>query len=71
MSRAPNKIKTTKVHPSLSAPSISYLEELVGLGYGNSPTEVAAFLIRDGIDQRLQVGLIGPGLRRRVAEGDS
>ena len=65
MARKANPTKSVKVQPSLHPEMVERLKELVGLGYGNTPTDVAKFLILRGIDDLLQTGLIGPGLKRR------
>ena len=66
MSRKRNKVKTQKVQPSVSREMVSHLTEMVDLGYGNTPTEVAGYLIKRGVDDVLRVGLVGPGLRSSV-----
>lgn len=66
MPRKENTVATVKVQPSVSKQTMGQLNELVRLGYGNTPTEVARFLIQKGLDEYLLAGLIGPGLKRRV-----
>lgn len=68
MARNSNPDKSVKVQPSLHPATVGHLQELVALGYGNTTTEVAKFLIKQGIDEYLKTGLIGPGLKRRKGE---
>ena len=63
MARKPNANKSRKVQPVLSAQFRRYLDQLVDLGYGKTPTEAAQYLIDRGIDDLIRSKTIGPGFR--------
>lgn len=51
MARGKKRNATTKIQPNITVQQMNYLEQLVRKGnYGNTPTEVALHLIRNGID---------------------
>lgn len=51
MPRGKKRNKTIKIQPNITVQQMDYLEQLVKKGnYGNTPTEVALHLIRNGID---------------------
>jgi hypothetical protein len=59
MARGKNRNDTLKVHPTISAQTLSYLNQLVAIGnYGNTPTNAAGYLIQRGIDDMLRVKLL-------------
>jgi hypothetical protein len=64
VARKDNPNKSRKVQPVLSAQFRRYLDDLVDLGYANTPTEVARYLIDRGIDDLIRAKTIGPGSRR-------
>lgn len=64
MARKPNANKSKKVQPVLSAQFRLYLDQLVDLGYGKTPTDAARYLIDRGIDDLLRTRTIGPDFRR-------
>lgn len=61
MARKSNANKSRKVQPVLSAQFRRYLDQLVSLGYGKTPTEAARYLIDRGIDDLIRTKTIGPG----------
>jgi hypothetical protein len=63
MARKPNPNQSSKVQPVLSAQFRRYLDQLVILGYGKTPTEAARYLIDRGIDELLRTKTIGPGFK--------
>jgi len=63
VARKPNQNKSRKVQPVLSAQFRRYLDQLVILGYGKTPTEAARYLIDRGIDDLIRAKTIGPNLR--------
>jgi hypothetical protein len=67
MSRKPNANVSKKVQPVLSAQFRDYLDQLVDLGYGKTPTEAARYLIDRGIDDLIRAKTIGPGTLRTAA----
>lgn len=69
MARKTNPQESIKVQPVIAAQMHDHLVELVALGYGNTPTEVARHLIVTGVDPFLKAGLIGPGVKRRIVKG--
>ena len=54
--RNPNESK--KVHPVLSEQFRGYLDQLVDIGYGKTPTDAARYLIERGIDDLIRAGTI-------------
>jgi hypothetical protein len=60
MPRKPNPNASRKVQPTLSAQFRRYLDQMVELGYGKTPTEAAQYLIDRGIDDLVRTGTIGP-----------
>jgi hypothetical protein len=64
VARKPNANKSRKVQPVLSAQFRRYLDDLRDLGYANTPTEVARYLIDRGIDDLIRAKTIGPGSKR-------
>ena len=65
MARAKNRNDTLKVHPTVSVQTLGYLDQLVSLGnYGNTPTNVAAYLIQRSIDDMLRVKLLDKNQKR-------
>jgi hypothetical protein len=64
VARKPNANKSRKVQPVLSAQFRRYLDQLVGLGYGKTPTDAARYLIDRGIDDLIRAKTIGPGSKR-------
>jgi hypothetical protein len=63
VSRKPNQNVSKKVQPVVSAQFRRYLDQLVNLGYGKTPTEAARYLIERGIDDLIRAGTIGPRYR--------
>jgi hypothetical protein len=65
MARGKNRNETLKVHPTISAQTLGYLDQLVELGnYGNTPTAAAMYLIQRGIDDMLRAKLIEKKTKR-------
>ena len=59
MAREKSKNETTKVQATISQQMATYLDQLVDAGtYGNSPSEVARYLIQRGLDDLLRNGVI-------------
>ncbi|MFI4959870.1 MAG: hypothetical protein ACHP82_00255 [Hyphomicrobiales bacterium] len=48
------------MQPTLSVQFRHYLDQLVELGYGKTPTEAAQYLIDRGIDDLVRTRTIGP-----------
>jgi hypothetical protein len=65
VARKRNANESKKVQPVLSAQFRRYLDQLVDLGYGKTPTDAARYLIDRGIDELLRTKIIGPQFRRR------
>jgi len=51
------------VQPVLSAQFRRYLDQLVTLGYGKTPTDAARYLIDRSIDDLIRAKTIGPGFK--------
>lgn len=64
VSRKTNPNASKKVQPTLSAQFRHYLDQMVELGYGKTPTEAAQYLIERGIDDLVRTGTIGPHFKR-------
>jgi hypothetical protein len=64
VARKPNANKSLKVQPVLSAQFRRDLDDLRDLGYANTSTEVARYLIDRGIDDLIRAKTIGPGSKR-------
>jgi hypothetical protein len=65
MARGKNRNDTLKVHPTISAQTLGYLDQLVTIGnYGNTPTSAAGYLIQRGIDDMLRAKLLNKVKRR-------
>lgn len=58
--RPKNEVPGKKVEPTLSADAYACLELLAGMGgrYGNSPAEVARYLITREIDDLTRLGVL-------------
>ena len=65
MARKQNANKSRKVQPVLSAQFRRYLDQLVKLGYGKTPTDAARYLIDRGIDDLIRSKTISTSRRRR------
>jgi hypothetical protein len=66
MARGKSQNDTVKVQPTVSAQTLAFLNQLVGIGnYGNTPTAVAAYLIQRGIDDLLRDKVLEKPRRRR------
>jgi hypothetical protein len=67
LARKPNANKSRKVQPVLSAQFRRYLDQLVDLGYGKTPTDAARYLIDRGIDDMIRAKTIrtNRGRKRR------
>jgi hypothetical protein len=62
MARPANKTPSHKVHPALPAAAYACLEDLAKMEqYGNSPTEVARYLILREIDDLTRAGVLPKG----------
>jgi hypothetical protein len=61
--RNPNQSK--KIHPMLSEQFHTYLGQLVDVGYGNTPTDAARYLIERGIDDLIRSKTIRTIRRRK------
>jgi hypothetical protein len=64
VARRPNANKSLKVQPVLSAQFRRYLDQLVNLGYGKTPTDAARYLIDRGIDDLIRAKTISPESKR-------
>jgi hypothetical protein len=64
VARKPNPSKSEKVQPTLSAQFRRYLDQMVEIGYGKTPTEAAQYLIDRGIDDLIRTRTIGPRYQR-------
>jgi hypothetical protein len=61
--RERNQNPSKKVQPSISGQFRRYLDQLVTLGYGKTPTEAAQYLIERGIDDLIRAKTIGPDFK--------
>jgi hypothetical protein len=62
--RQKSRNTTTKVHPTISLQMADYISALIDIGsYGNSDSEVAAYLIQRGLDDLLRAGVLKPKSR--------
>jgi hypothetical protein len=59
--RQKSRNTTTKIHPTISLQMADYISALIDIGtYGNSDSEVGAYLIQRGIDDLLRAGVLKP-----------
>jgi hypothetical protein len=65
LARKPNANKSRKVQPVLSAQFRRYLDQLVDLGYGKTPTDAARYLIDRGIDDMIRAKTIRTSRTRK------
>ena len=60
MGRKPNENPPKKVDIAIAPATYAALQQLVKIGYGQTPTEVARYLIQREVDDLRRTGVVKP-----------